>query len=237
MKALLLILCSFLLAFPAVAQETVKIKEYLDFNVGEGWRYKNLAPDGLSPIVINVSGREKYKGKTVYRRNENNGDYRLQKLDKDGLKIYQLYFVGERVIEYEKPVLLIPAEVRLGAAHRSETPYQTFVKGELKEKGRQTYEVTAEKTEDVKTEFGEYKNALVLRTVALRTDETGAQKGYELREWYDKDKGAVKITGELFWKNAKGETTRTFKIDAELEAQYGISTSFKKDRKSVSPNK
>lgn len=236
MKILVLILTlTFFFTSPAAAQEEeiVKIKDYLDFAVGDGWRYKNLAPDGLSPILINVSGREKFNNEKVYRRDENNGDYRFQKFDKEGLKIYQLYFVGERVIKYEKPVLLMPAKMRLGQTHRNETAYQTFVKGELKETGQQTYEVTAERFENIKTAFGECQNCFLLRTVALRTDASGAQKGYELREWHQKDVGAVKITGELFWKNAKGETTRTFKINAELEARYGISTSFTKNKKSI----
>lgn len=199
------------------AQSKVKIKDYLPAAVGDGWQYKNLAPDGLSPILIKISGEQKFQNVTVYRRDENNGDYRLQKFDQAGLKIYQLFFVGERIIEYDKPVLLMPAVLRFGETHRSETAYQTFVKGELKETGKQTYEVTAEKFENIKTVFGECQNCLLLRTVALRTDASGAQKGYELREYHQKGVGAVKIAGELFWKNAQGATTRTFKIDAELE--------------------
>lgn len=209
----------FTLQLPAFSQSVFRLADYgFDCDAVCLRQYKNLAPDGVSPIVVSETSGYKFKGKKFSRRDENNGDYRLQRLDEKGLKIYQLYFVGDRVIEYQKPVLLVPATIKLGEVHRSETPYKTFVKGELKERGRQIYEVTAEKVEAVQTSTKDYENCLLIRIKALRIDEAGTQKGYELREWHEKGTGAVKITGELFWKNAKGETTRTFKIDAELES-------------------
>jgi hypothetical protein len=216
-KILLLSILILAVALPFYAQKVVKLKDYVLSDVGDEWQYKNLAPDGLSPIIVKVSAKRDFKGISTFKRDENNGDYRLQTIDDKGLTIYQLYFVGERFIEYEKPILLMPPKLKFGEIYQSKTPYKTFVKGELKEQGMQTYEVTAQKFEDVKLGDKTYKNCLLIKTKALRIDESGTQKGYELLEWHAKNIGAVKINGNLFWINAKGETTRNFKVNAELE--------------------
>ncbi len=62
-----------------------------------------------------------------------------------------------------------------------------------------------------------FRKCLVIHTVALRIDESGSQKGYERKEWYTKKAGALKVIGTLFWKNTKGDTRRTFKVNAELK--------------------
>lgn len=201
----------------AFAQQQFKTKDYVLNRIGDEWQYKNLAPDGLSPIITKIEAGDAARNSSFVKRTENNGDYRLQKLDKTGLWIYELYFKGNRFIKYEKPVLLMPAKFVLSKTYRSAIAYQTLLNNQLQDRGQQIYEVTAEKLEAVKVPLGYYKDCLVIRTVALRTDATGSQKGYEIREWHARGVGAVKITGELFWKNAKGEIIRTFKIDAELE--------------------
>lgn len=200
-------------AFGSTAQKSFRIKDYMPQDVGLTWQFRNYVRDGLSPIVLKNS--QIVDGKL--RRDENNGDYRLQKLTEKGLEVYQLYFVGERVIDYEQTILLIPAKVKVGEIYKSESRYTTRVKGQITERGKQTYEVKLEKTEDAETPFRRFKNCLVFRTIALRIDESGTQKGYEIEEWYAKGFGTVKVIGTLFWKNAKGETTRTFQINAELE--------------------
>jgi hypothetical protein len=214
MKKLFLIIL-FLMSFvlQTVAQQTFKVKNYVPNEVGREWQFKNNVKDGLSPIVIKNSQKEGEKT----RRDENNGDYRWQSITNKGLEIYQLYFVGNRIIEYENPVILFPTKLKMGEIYNSSTRYKTLVNKELKEHGIQTYEVKVERVEDVKTPLQTFKNCLVMRTIALRIDESGTQKGYELEEWYAKGVGAVKVVGTLFWKNAKGETTRTFRVDAELE--------------------
>jgi len=199
------------------AQKSFALKDYFLNDVGDEWQYKNLAPDGLSPIITKVAATENFGGKTVLRRTENNGDYRLQTLDAKGLTVYRLYFVGDRFIEYDAPILLMPARLQLGETHKSAAKYKTTVGGETKETGTQTYETVAEKIEDADTPLGRFKNCLVVRTVALRVDASGSQKGYELVEWHAKGVGAVKVAGELFWKNKAGDVTRRFKINAELE--------------------
>lgn len=217
MKRSFLFLILSLLTLSVKAQKTFDLKDYLPMSVGAEWQYKNLTTDGLSPIIVRVESKEKFQGKDVLKRTENNGDYRLQSFEREGLIIYQLYFVDGRFIEYEKPVLLIPAKMRLGETHKTEVNYKTLLNGKEQEKGIQTYETKIERIENVSTSLGTFKDCLLIRTTALRTASDGKQKGYELLEWHAKGIGAVRVVGELFWKNEKGETTRTFKINAELE--------------------
>ncbi len=205
------------LCISASAQKTFKLKNYVLSNVGDEWQYKNLAPDGLSPIVVGVSEKRDFKSVSTFKRDENNGDYRLQTLDKKGLTVYWLYFKGGRVIEYEKPVRLMPAKLKVGEIYKSSSPYKYLVKDEVKETGLQTYEVEIIGTEDIKIGEKTFKDTLVFTTKALRTDSGGTQKGYELREWHVKRVGAIKVTGTLYWNDEKGNRTRTFKINAELE--------------------
>ncbi len=211
------ILLLMLLLSQAVAQQSFKVKDYVPNKIGYKWQFKNNVKDGMSPIIVINAEKTRFGSIETTKRTENNGDYRLQSITNRGLEVYQLYFIGNRFIEYDKPVLLMPNKLKIGEVYKSETRYKTTVNGELKEQGTQTYEVKVERVGDVETTFRKFTNCLILRTTALRIDESGSQKGYELEEWYAKNVGAVKVIGTLFWKNSKGETTRTFKVDAELE--------------------
>lgn len=200
-----------------VAQKTFKVIDYMPQKVGMEWQFRNNVKDGLSPIIVKNAEMSLFGNIKTIKRTENNGDYRLQTITNRGLEVYQLYFIGNRFIEYEKPVLLIPEKVIIGELYKSDSRYKTTVNKELKETGIQTYEVKPERIEDVKTPLRRFRKCLVFRTIALRIDESGLQKGYELEEWYAKGFGAVKVVGTLFWKNAKGDITRTFRVDAEIE--------------------
>jgi len=204
-----------------VAQKTFKLSSYMPDKVGQVWQFKNNVKDGMSPIIVSNAEKVMFSAIEILKRTENNGDYRLQKITGNGLEIYQLYFVGNRIIEYEKPVILFSNDLKVGKVHKSSTRYKTLVNNELKEQGIQIYETKVERIENAETPFKSFENCLVIRTIALRIDESGAQKGYELEEWYAKGVGITKVVGTLFWKNAKGETTRTFKVDAVLEMFKG----------------
>ena len=217
MKLSLLIIILMISISQIVAQKTFKVKDYVPNKIGLEWQFKNNVKDGLSPIIVKNAQKMAFGNIETVQRTENNGDYRLQSITNRGLEIYQLYFVGNRVIEYEKPIVLMPSNLRIGETYKSENRYKTKINQELKEQGTQTYQVKIERIENAETPLQTFKNCLVIRTIALRIDESGSQKGYELEEWYAKNVGAVRVIGTLFWKNSKGETTKTFKVDAALE--------------------
>jgi hypothetical protein len=216
-KSLILSLLLMISVTQVVAQKTFMLRDYVPNDIGREWQFKNNVKDGMSPILVKNAEIVKFGELFATKRTENNGDYRLQNITKRGLEVYQLYFIGNRFIEYEKPVFLMPSKLRISEVYKSDTRYKTLVNNELRDQGTQTYEVRVERIEDVKTTLQLFKKCLVIRTIALRIDESGTQKGYELEEWYAFRIGSVKVVGTLFWKNAKGETTRTFKVDAELE--------------------
>ena len=128
-KIIFILLIVNIIASQAIAQTTFKLKKYISNKIGLEWQFKNNVKDGLSPIVIRNA--QKVDGKT--RREENNGDYRLQNITKNGLEIYKLYFVGNRFIEYENPIVLMPNKLKIGAVHQSETRYKTLMNNELKQ--------------------------------------------------------------------------------------------------------
>jgi len=196
------------------------LKDYVPSNVGDEWRYKNLAEEGKSPIIVKVSSKSTWRGREVFRREESNGDYRLQFVDSArGLSVGQLFFTGEKVIEYEKEARLMPLRLQLGQIYRSEVFYTFKEKGAIKDTGVQSYTVMVEDVEDVQTPLKLFAGCLLIRTRALRVDRNSSeQNGYELKEWYAPNVGVVKIIGEIFRKNNKGETVETLKVNAELES-------------------
>ena len=194
------------------------IAEYFPSAVGDRWQFKNLAPDGLSPIITRVSKTASFRGVPVVQRDENNGDYRYQSVTADGgMVVHHLAFVGDRTIDYDAPCQLTPGRVSIGGRYHCATRYTARTKGVAGETGRQTYEVRIEGIDAVGTLLGSPRETLKMRTIALRTDDTGAQKGYELVEWLAVGVGAVKVQGDIYWNDAAGARLRTFKVDAVLE--------------------
>jgi|GEM_PF-1662227 len=220
-KIFLLIFCFVLFSSANTAQRGgYNLKDYAPSNVGDEWRYKNLVKDGLSPIVVKVSSKAEWRGRDVVRRDESDGNYRLQFIDAvKGLSIAQLTFDGDKIIEYEKEARLLPLRFQLGQIYRSEIFYTYKEKGAIKDTGIQSYTVTVEAIEDVQTPLKLFAGCLLIRTRALRVDRNSSeQNGYELKEWYAPNVGVVKIIGEIFRKNNKGETVETLKVNAELES-------------------
>ena len=225
MRRICVLLLCLLIAPPlAFGQQTVKIKDYVSNRVGERWQYKNFAPDEFSPVTVIVSTTTRRAKNNPIKQRANN------RLTENALKIYRLYLTGDRVIEYEQPLLPLPDEMQIGQMHRAEIAYQPFAAAEAE---NLIYETTPEKIETVETRAGEHKNCLLIRIVALHTDKSGAQKGYDLREWHSPDKTPVKITGEFFQKNAAGQTTNNLKINAEIETtkQFDIGKPFTKTKR------
>ncbi len=148
-KSLYLSLLLMICGTQVVAQKTFKLKKYIPNEIGYEWQFKNNVKDGMSPIVVKNAETIEFAKVSATKRTENNGDHRLQNITKKGLEVYQLYFIGNRFIEYEKSVLLMPNKLKIGDVYKSETRYKTLVNSELKEQGSQTYEVKVERIEDV----------------------------------------------------------------------------------------
>jgi hypothetical protein len=199
------------------AQDVLPTMRYFPSGVGDHWQYRNLVSDGESPLVLRVQ-EATWNGQRVAQRVESHGDFRYQTVTPDqGLVVHHLAFRGGPTIDYERPVTLLPPDMRVGDRYTSETPYVSREGDRVTAKGRQTYEVTIEAREEVETPAGLFSDALRTRTIALRTDEDGTQMGYEMVEWLAPDIGPVRVTGRLYWNDAGGRRTRLFRVDAVLE--------------------
>ena len=195
----------------------IRIADYFMSHVGDTWSYKNNVKDGMSPISISVSKKAEFAGMSVFQREENNGDHRLQTIDAKGLLIHRLYFKGDRDIDYPAPMVLFPAIMKVGEKRLVIVPPELAYEGQVSEKGTQTYDSVLEAIETADTPLGRFADCAVIRTIALRTTADGTQKGYNLREWHAKGVGPVKIVGELYW-ILPGKPKRIFQIDATIES-------------------
>jgi hypothetical protein len=216
--SLINICCAVMTLSSVYAQDSFVLSDYVVSSVGDKYQYKNNAPDGLSPIVVGVSEEVYFRDIMTHKRYENNGDYRLQRIDDKGLTIYHLYFVGDREIRYASPILQMPGILEISRRHKSQSAYTYLESGVEKDRGVQVYEIETIGLQDVRVGSRNIKDCLVIVTTALRTNGRGAQKGYKLREWYAKGEGPVKVLGELYWNDTDGSRSRTFQIDAELES-------------------
>ncbi len=216
-KIILICLSILIVSISASAQKTFNLEDYVISNAGDEWQYKNLIPDGPTPVVFGISKQLDFKGTSVVQRSEGNGDHRLQTLDNKGLKIYQLYFEGDMIIEYNKPVLLMPAKLKSGEVYRSKADYKYLVNSEVKENGTQTYQVKFVGTQDVTIGEKTFEGCLLLTTKSQRKDSSGATSGYLLREWYAKGIGVIKVLGTFNWNDPNGKPVKTSYLSAEIE--------------------
>jgi uncharacterized protein (DUF1330 family) len=201
----------------APAAGAIRIADYLPSHVSDRWQYQNMTKDGMPIIVVGVPDETTFGGVPVHRRTENNGDHRYQTIDANGVRVHHLYFIGGRTIEYPSPMTLAPGVVEVGGTYRARGPYISKQGGGVVERGEQTYETFVEGFGDTTSPLGTWKDCLITVTKALRVDESGGQKGYELREWNAKGVGGVRIEGEIYWLDKAGKKTRSFRVGGLLE--------------------
>lgn len=211
---------------PPARSSPVSLAPFLAIEAGHRWEYQNLAPDGLSPIRLANPEAVEADGELWVRREENNGDWRLQRHNAEGVVLRELYFRGGTTVRYAEPALLFPQSLAPGEGHESETAYSVTRRAqdgapELIEEGLQTYRVELVREHREAVPLGEF-DCLELRTVALRRSHgelpegEAAEKGYDLLECYAEGIGPVRVRGEIFWNGADGERLRTFAVDAAL---------------------
>jgi len=195
----------------------IRIADYVMTTEGASWQYENIAGVGESPIVMGIGSEIEFNGHTVDRRDENNGDYRYQTIDDNGVRVYQLYFKGDYLVTYPRPAQIFPAWVKPGDKLYDRVPY-TFKKidGEVIETGVQHYDMEVLRKEVVQVPTGNYPDVIAIRTKAERVADTGERKGYDLIEWFARGVGAVKVQGEIYWVD-KEDNKKTMPIDAALE--------------------
>jgi hypothetical protein len=221
--------CLFLApAWQPAEAPTVETLAYIAGSTGDVWRFHDVVAASRPRLTVRIAEEVAYRGATVQRREEGQGDYRYQTMDGEkGLRVFLLHEEGEGDIELERPTVMVPARMTLGAKHRSQSRYLRSVGGARRDVGLLTYEVELEAIETVVTGAGEFRDCLRIRTSALRMDYSGSQAGREVHVWYARGVGPVKIQGDLFFRDVEGRVIRSSQLDLELDeaqvagAHYG----------------
>ncbi len=117
---------------------------------------------------------------------------------------------GGRLV-YERPVVVLPPVMTVGETHTSLRRFVLRRGGERAGVGSHYFEAELVGVETLEG----HGECLKIRRHMLRMDFAGTQQGENVTEWYAASKGVVKRTGERFWKDAAGETTRTETLPGE----------------------
>lgn len=147
----------------------------------------------------------------VLRRVHSRAEDRVQQFRRDkGRYLYQ-YEEGNRAIVFTEPVRMLPAWMVVGDTHTVAMDY-AVVEGEVvRGNGRATFMTILEGIKPVETPLRTFAESVVLRTEMVRTDDSGAEAGYRIREWYAERVGLVKEEGTAFSTDeAGGRTSTTF---------------------------
>ncbi|HRJ15830.1 MAG TPA: hypothetical protein PLI34_12625 [Saprospiraceae bacterium] len=225
--------CFFCIAFgllttAAQAQAKYRLADYMPNHAGDSLLFQNLNPAVKEPILIAWPDTATFKGQTVLERTESTGGRRLELLDPaEGWKLFLVGFQKGTDMIFEKPLLLLPAEVEHGAVYRSSSPFSVFSSGRKLGAGIQNYEIKVQGHDTSRTPLRNFGECLVIITTSTRTDTDGVRRGYEIKEWYARDFGLVKMAGEAFTLDAKGARTRVVKAAGMLEKAKVAGESYK----------
>ncbi len=210
----------FLLACTAwlPAQTRYSLAEYMPNRAGDSLIFENIVPGATAPILISWPDMVEFRKQSVLKRTESTGGYRLETMDPaDGWKLFLTGFSNGKEMIYDKPLLLLPPLLEHGAVYKSSSPFSVFSAGRREGSGVQHYEIKVEGNDSSRTPLRNFDDCIVLVTLATRTDPDGVRRGYEIKEWYARGFGLVKMAGEAFALDAKGARTRIVKAAGMLE--------------------
>lgn len=200
------------------AQAKYQIVEFMPAQPGDSLVFQNLTPNAKEPILIAWPDTASFRKQRVLKRIESTGSHRFETID--AVQGWQLYLIGmpnKQEIIFEKPMLLLPAEVEHGKTYKASSPFSLFSDGRKYGSGVQQFEIRVDGHDTSRTPLQNFADCLVLTTISTRTDADGARRGYELKEWYARGFGLVKMAGEAFVLDSKGVRTRIVKAAGMLE--------------------
>ena len=202
-----------LLISPLVqAQLTYNILDYIPNGVGDSLVYEqmsSLTPDSL--LVAWPSLRALRKDSVLYRI-ESTGGRRYETLDDTlGWKIYMIGLPNAGDLVLQNGLGILPPVVKHGETYRSSAPFTVIRDGKKQGSGTLEYAITVEGNDSSQTPFRNFGDCLVLNTLSVRTDPDGIRRGYQLKEWYARGLGLVKMAGEAFTLDHRQQRVRVIK--------------------------
>jgi hypothetical protein len=204
--------------FSLSAQAKYRLVEFMPAQAGDSLVFQNLTPNAKEPILVAWPQTVEFRKQPVLKRTESTGSHRFETVDAE--QGWQLYLIGmpnKQDIIFEKPLLLLPAEVEHGKTYKTSSPFSLFSDGRKYGSGIQQFEIRVDGHDTSRTPLQNFAECLVINTISIRTDADGVRRGYELKEWYARGFGLVKMAGEAFVLDSKGARTRIVKAAGMLE--------------------
>lgn len=214
------IVCALFFAASAAtlqAQATYPIAAYMPNQLGDSLQFQSIVPGAEGPLLVAWPDTVEFRKQLVLERTESAGSRRLERIDAEGWQIWLIGMGRGREMIFDKPMLLLPAVVEHGAVYKASSPFSLFLDGRRQGGGVQHFEIKVEGHDSSGTPLQNFGDCLLIVTTAIRQDPDGLRRGYEIREWYAKGFGLVKMAGEAFTLDAKGARTRIVKAAALLE--------------------
>lgn len=121
--------------------------------------------------------------------------------------------LADGVIEYERPVVLLPPALTQGELHTSQRRFVIRDRegGEKRDVGAHYFEAELMRVESLES-FGE---CLVVRRRQVRMDFSGSKETVDVTEWYAPGRGVVKALGERVLTSDDGAVLRRETIATE----------------------
>jgi hypothetical protein len=218
------------LVTPTFAQTNYVLADYMPNRVGDSLVFDYFSGGIADSLLVAWPDTQLFKRQLAWKRKESTGAFRLETLDEQqGWQVFLIAPSTRRQFVFDSPAQLLPPAVQHGEVYTSEATFTTLDDGRKQGTGRFQFRVTVQGHDSSKTPLRNFGDCLVISTLATRTDSDGRKSGYELKEWYARNFGLVKMAGEAFNIDAKGNRTNIVKAAATIRKAKIGGVSYKWD--------
>lgn len=217
-----------LLLFPLIlpAQIVYNICDYLPNGIGDTLVFQHISANANDSLYVTWPSVHLFRGDSVLLRVESTGGRRFETIDNQaGWRIYMTGFPNRIEHIFNEALTILPAKVRHGETYQSAVEFSLSYDGRKQGTGKQEYAITVEGNDSSSTPFRNFGDCLVLNTLSIQTAPDGTKRGYQLKEWYARDVGLVKMAGEAFHLDGKNNRTRVTKAAGILiKGRVGVTS-------------
>jgi hypothetical protein len=172
--------------------------------------YRTSAGEALTVEVLAVQ----IAGAPAAVRMGSDRSRRVESFDpEEGYLVHRQAFGRSGEIVYERPLAILPAMLEPGKVHESQRRFARMRGGSKEDVGAHYAEAELLGIEELVIDEVTYPECLRVRRHETRMDFSGTQEVYDATEWYAKGVGLVKVQGESFQKNERGEVATKASLD------------------------
>lgn len=213
---------------PVFAQAGYTLHDYMPNSVGDSLVFDYFSGGAADSLLVAWPDTQLFKRQIVWKRTESTGAFRLETIhEQTGWQVFLIAPSTRRQFVFDSPAQLLPPAVQHGEVYTSEAAFTALDDGRKQGTGRFQFQVTVQGHDSSKTPLRNFGDCLVISTLATRTNPDGRKSGYELKEWYARNFGLVKMAGEAFNLDAKGNRTQIVKAAATIQKAKVRGVSYK----------